>query len=307
MDITKLRYYKTVVQMGSVSAAARALYLSQSALSKMMTRMEQELQVELFIRGGNRIRTSEYGKRFYQFAVDTVEAYDECLADFQFLPNNDPITIAYTSDVNMELQLNSCQSQYPNILFAPCVCTGDQIFKMERERSVHIAFMAAIENGPPGWRAVVPMKWCVVAHCDHPLMQVKAPINVEGISGYLATFLGEKETFEMFRQALQHKKVSAENLIFDRNNTGSVMGLARNMMCGIMSYSAAAGLFRARPNLKLSVRPIEDQLLQRNACVKIMDNLPEGDNYQAITRMLISAIQDGFDEDREYISALMQR
>lgn len=65
----KVRFFLKVVEAGSFSAAARALYLSQPALSKQMTKLEEELGVILFDRSGYRAELTSAGELFYQEAV----------------------------------------------------------------------------------------------------------------------------------------------------------------------------------------------------------------------------------------------
>jgi len=50
MEIKQLEYFRTIVDEGNVSAAARALHMTQPPLSYQMKMLEEELQVQLFIR-----------------------------------------------------------------------------------------------------------------------------------------------------------------------------------------------------------------------------------------------------------------
>jgi len=65
MDIQQLRYFNTVVHLENISKAAEALHISQSALSKQIQRLENELGVSLFDRKGKKIVLNKAGKRFY--------------------------------------------------------------------------------------------------------------------------------------------------------------------------------------------------------------------------------------------------
>ena len=57
----KVRFFLKVADTGSFSAAARALYITQPALSKQMTRLEEEIGVRLFDRSGYRAELTEEG------------------------------------------------------------------------------------------------------------------------------------------------------------------------------------------------------------------------------------------------------
>ena len=62
MEIKQLEYFRAIVDEGNVSAAARALHMTQPPLSYQMKMLEEELQVQLFIRGTKRITLTEAGK-----------------------------------------------------------------------------------------------------------------------------------------------------------------------------------------------------------------------------------------------------
>ena len=61
MEIKQLEYFRAIVDEGNVSAAARALHMTQPPLSYQMKMLEEELQVQLFIRGTKRITLTEAG------------------------------------------------------------------------------------------------------------------------------------------------------------------------------------------------------------------------------------------------------
>ena len=69
MEIKQLEYFRAIVDEGNVSAAARALHMTQPPLSYQMKMLEEELQVQLFIRGTKRITLTEAGKVLYARAV----------------------------------------------------------------------------------------------------------------------------------------------------------------------------------------------------------------------------------------------
>lgn len=68
MDIKQLRYFVTVAEEGTISAAAKKLYMSQPPLSTQMKQLEQELDCQLFERGQKHIRLNETGKLLYERA-----------------------------------------------------------------------------------------------------------------------------------------------------------------------------------------------------------------------------------------------
>lgn len=68
MEIRQIKYFVTVIDCGSLSQAARQVHVAQSALSKQMSALEEDLGVQLFHRSHNGVVASEAGKVFYEYA-----------------------------------------------------------------------------------------------------------------------------------------------------------------------------------------------------------------------------------------------
>lgn len=74
MELRHLRYFQAVAEFGSMTAAARRLHVSQSAVSEQMADLEHELNVTLFDRSGRSIRLTEQGRVFLDEARKTLQA-----------------------------------------------------------------------------------------------------------------------------------------------------------------------------------------------------------------------------------------
>ena len=66
MDMRRLRYFNTIADYGSFSAASRRLKIAQPALSRQIRLLEEELGVELFTRSLNGVVPTEAGNRLYR-------------------------------------------------------------------------------------------------------------------------------------------------------------------------------------------------------------------------------------------------
>lgn len=83
MDLARLRYFAAVAEAGSFSRGAAALHLSQSALSRQVLLLEQELGVTLLLRNGRGAELTEAGKSLLVHARGIFEAADRALADMR--------------------------------------------------------------------------------------------------------------------------------------------------------------------------------------------------------------------------------
>ena len=73
MTLQNLKYVVAVAEYGSFSAAAKALYISQSTLSSAIKELEAELGTQLFLRSNRGIQPTPDGEDFLRYAREIVE------------------------------------------------------------------------------------------------------------------------------------------------------------------------------------------------------------------------------------------
>ena len=73
MNLTQLRYFVRVAEMGSFSKAAIELDVAQPALSRQVRLLETDLRVTLLQRTGRGVLLTEAGKRLYDHAVSILQ------------------------------------------------------------------------------------------------------------------------------------------------------------------------------------------------------------------------------------------
>jgi DNA-binding transcriptional LysR family regulator len=79
-EIRQLRYFVAVAERGSVSQAALALHLSQSALSEALHKLEVELGVELLARSSRGVTLTPAGAVLEREAHEAISRFDAALA-----------------------------------------------------------------------------------------------------------------------------------------------------------------------------------------------------------------------------------
>lgn len=77
MNLTGLRYFVSVASFGSITKAAQNAYVSESAVSKTIKQLEQEIGTPLFDRQGRTIRLNQQGKIFYSYVSDSLKLLDQ--------------------------------------------------------------------------------------------------------------------------------------------------------------------------------------------------------------------------------------
>lgn len=68
MDLQRLKYFCTIMEEGQISKAATKLHMAQPPLSRQLKSLEEELEVDLFIRNARTLTPTEAGYMLYEKA-----------------------------------------------------------------------------------------------------------------------------------------------------------------------------------------------------------------------------------------------
>lgn len=90
MELSQLKYFLTVANCGQISQAANLLFVSQSAISMSISRLEKELNVKLFERKGRSIALTQNGKLFLDLITPAMAELDFARAQIMAAAQMEP-------------------------------------------------------------------------------------------------------------------------------------------------------------------------------------------------------------------------
>ena len=98
MELRQLRYFLSVADCRSFVSAANKLYITRQAVSKAVSQLESELNVELFMRDSNGAFLTPAGVKFYDRVRSLVMELDQIRSDMQTYGNRyrQRIRLAFT-------------------------------------------------------------------------------------------------------------------------------------------------------------------------------------------------------------------
>ncbi len=91
LSLTQLGYFVAVADAGSVSRAAKRLYVSQPPLTRQIRALEAELKTPLFIRTSRGVALSPDGALFLGHAreiLDAISRAERAMADVRACPRD---------------------------------------------------------------------------------------------------------------------------------------------------------------------------------------------------------------------------
>ena len=122
MDLKQLYYFKTIVEEGNISAAARKLHISQPPLSLQIKHLEDECGAVLLKRGSRKVTLTDEGLIVYKHARDILKLSESAHKELYQYKRGDSgilrIGVVSTSGAAMlDRRVAHFHETYPNIQF----------------------------------------------------------------------------------------------------------------------------------------------------------------------------------------------
>ena len=103
MRMEQLKYIAEIAKTGTISGAAKNLYVSQQAVSSSMKQLEEELGVELLVRGASGVTFTTIGHEVAEFARQTMQQHDLLMNRIRYWQD-----IRDYEDLNINIASTSC-------------------------------------------------------------------------------------------------------------------------------------------------------------------------------------------------------
>ncbi len=129
MELLQLQYFKTIAECQHITRAANKLMISQPSLSNTLSRIENELGVQLFDRQGRNIILNNYGKIVLEHANNILRELDNIRTEIDELEQrqNKVITIASTDSMYLREWLPAFMIKNPDLTIHHFVSTVEKI------------------------------------------------------------------------------------------------------------------------------------------------------------------------------------
>jgi DNA-binding transcriptional LysR family regulator len=131
MNLDFFKYYVTTIEMGNISQAANALYLSRQALSKSIHHAEQELGIKLISFEKQKLSATKEGEILYQNAKSILQLWENTVTQIKAQGNIEATLhvgfgrmsqLVWPSDHSKEFEL-----LHPRIQILSQVMASDQL------------------------------------------------------------------------------------------------------------------------------------------------------------------------------------
>ena len=149
MEIRQLRYFIEVAEREHISDAAVHLHVAQSAVSRQISNLEEELGVELFERIGRNVKLTPIGKIFLEHSISALQAIDYAKKQIdEYLdPEKGTIKIGFPTSLAGHLLptvVSAFRKGHPNVAFHLKQGSYDDLIDAVKNRELNLAFLGPL-------------------------------------------------------------------------------------------------------------------------------------------------------------------
>lgn len=171
MELRQLRYFVRIVEIGSMSRAARELDVVQSTLSQQITRLESEIAVRLLQRTPRGVVPTEAGVAFFREAQLTLRHAEQAVRSAQQsrLSGSVSLGLAPTTATILALPLmQAMRTRYPDVRLHMVESMSGHLAEMLNARALDMAvlFDSRLHGAKAGQARPGGRRWQV-----HPLIE----------------------------------------------------------------------------------------------------------------------------------------
>ena len=176
MDLRALRYFVVVAEELNITRAAERLNMSQPPLSGQIKGLEEELGVQLFIRGKRRLTITDAGTHLYRRARQLLELSDQTrqeLRSMEGLSGNLNISLVEgRAPYLLARWIAGFRSEFPQVAVHLWNGSGDEVMERLQRGLADLALVAAPYNAEQLDGITVGREpWVAILSKQHPLAQ----------------------------------------------------------------------------------------------------------------------------------------
>ena len=272
MTLQQLKYILTIVSCGSISEAAKQLYISQPSLSSAVKEVEQQYGIEIFLRFAKGIALTNDGVEFLSYARQVVEQAE--LLEERYLNTKPPKKLCSISTQHYAFAVQAFVSLLNELNENEYECTLRETRTSEIIEDVHqfrselgILYFSSfnekvlskiLKDKELLFRPLFEAEPHVFISYNHPLAQ-KSLINIEDLDSYpcLAFEQGELNSFYFSEEILSTRTYKKKIMVSDR-------ATLFNLLIGLNGYTISSGVLNADLNgdqIKAVRLDTEDKML----------------------------------------------
>lgn len=168
MELNQLHYFVAVAHCENIAKAAKELFITQPALSRVILRLEQELGTPLFDRHGGRVTLNEHGRAFLRHVEPALESINAGVhAVIDELGGREIIIHNYLTADLFKSIVERCQAEFPDVVFTVKNIGENAEVDAMRQTKPDIVMLPTKDFHSYIFPMSYMERWCVIYNCKY--------------------------------------------------------------------------------------------------------------------------------------------
>lgn len=269
MELMQLHYFKEVARQESFTRAAELLHITQSALSKSIAKLEDEVGVRLFERDGNRIHLNQFGKAMLRTSDQALVNLESGLSQVREMAGleSGSIRVGVSAEVFIKHLVRDFLTEHHRISMTCLLQSTEQmVTSLEDGTMDFMVTTSPLEGSDLNWEPLCQDHLTVLVADQHPLSKRDA-VFLEELADerFIITNLGygmHSNTYDLCRQA-----GFEPHILYEGYDTEiAALLVSRGIAVQITPYSISEGVARFlhdSPRPPIVKIPIADEFAKR--------------------------------------------
>lgn len=207
MELRQLMYFIKVARKQHVTQAAEELHVAQSAVSRQIHQLEEELGVQLFLQKGRNLQLTSAGRLFLNRVEGIVADLDRAVSEIhEFLnPEAGEIRIGFPHSLGIHLLpsvVAEFRKDHPNVKFKLRMGTYNSLIQDVMKGEIDLAFISPLPSNHDhvSGELLLTEELLAILPSSHPLAEHQS-IRLEQL---------KDESFVMFSEAYSLRRIVME-------------------------------------------------------------------------------------------------
>lgn len=265
METQQLKYFRVAAELQHVTRAAEKLFVSQSAISRAITQLEEELGVQLFNRQGRAIVLTRYGQHFLDQVIrvqNVLESAKQTLSE-ETGTEAGTVSLGFLPSLGLELVprlLKEYRRKHPRIQFTLIQRSAQALLGQLNDGSIDLCLSVPGMFDPRGvrWTSLHKEELVIVLPQAHPFA-TRRSVRLKELSQETFLSLTPGNTLNtIFEKACMEAQFTPK-IAFEGMDLGTLRGMiAAGLGIGVLPRSPVrvAGIVEIKLSQPHAFRPL---------------------------------------------------
>ncbi len=272
MTLQNLRYISEIAEHKSFSKAAKSLYMSQSSLSAAVKELEEELDIQIFLRTNRGVSLTADGEDFLTLARDILERSDLLALRYReknTIQTNFSVTsqhLPFAARAFQDLMKESFSDRYDASIRE--TTTGSVLYDVSTQKSEvgvlavpsrHLSLMMkAVRSYNLEFSVLAELHSFVFLRKDHPLAD-RRELSLTDLSAYpFVTYDQEESPGYFTEETLLFQPMNRTIHVCDRATKMLLLRTSDAFSIGIDLPNSVSDIYFSNSASELTARPLTD-------------------------------------------------